>query len=289
MIPQGDALTLQLAAIVGSEPASSLLEIRPLTVDGRPAPERAFIPVRQAAEAKRRIVELAPHRNVFIGVAPRVRPEGKAAAVARVWTLWADIDTAEDLAALRSFDPAPSIVIESGSGGVHAYWPSRRPLSPADAQRCNRRIALALGGDMNATDPARILRPAGTLNHKHDPARAVACTRLELQTFDALEVVGKLPDSSHYARRRPQVAPGQTAPPERVLDGLARTVREAQEGNRNAALFWATCRCAERVDAGELEEATALPVIHQAALDAGLPDAEIRATIRSGLSQRVAA
>jgi hypothetical protein len=288
-ISADEALTFYFPMLAGNEPTSSLVEIRPLERDGRPSSKRDFLPVRDVAGLKRLVQALAPDRNVFVGAAPRVRPEGKATAIERVWCLWADIDTGEALEAALAIEPAPPFVVRTGSGGGHLYWPLREPLSPAHAQRANRRLALALGGDMNATDPARILRPPGTLNHKHDPPRPVVCTRRVVQTFDARDVVGHLPDSPHYAPRSPQAPPDQTTPPERVLDGLARTVREAKEGNRNATLFWAVCRIAERVDAGELEERDALPVIHGAGLDAGLSDTEVRATIRSGLARRATA
>ena len=47
-IPQDAALRLQLAAVVGGEPDTSLIELRPLTPDGRPAlADRAFVHVGQ--------------------------------------------------------------------------------------------------------------------------------------------------------------------------------------------------------------------------------------------------
>ena len=146
--------------------------------------------------------ELAPRLNVYIGAAPRVREDGTAQAVERVWTLWADLDGREALRRLAAFRPLPSLVIRTGSPDhAHAYWPLREPVSPDAAQRANRRLALALGGDMAATDPARILRPAGSLNHKHDPPGLVRCTRLELDVFTVEQVAGPLADSPHYAPR----------------------------------------------------------------------------------------
>jgi hypothetical protein len=115
-IPQRDALKLQLACIAGHEPPSSYFELRPLTPEGRPAPrDRAFIPVRQLDEAAQRIRELAPRLNVYIGAAPRVRENGTAQAVERVWTLWVDLDGPDALATLARFRPLPSIVVRSGS------------------------------------------------------------------------------------------------------------------------------------------------------------------------------
>jgi hypothetical protein len=286
-IPQDVALQLQLAAIAGNEPASSYFEIRPLTPDGRLAVrERSFVPVRELDEAMRRICEAASRLNVFVGAAPRVREDGTAEAVERVWCLWTDLDGPDALARLRDFCPLPSIVIRTGSGGGHAYWPLRVPLEPQSAQRANRRLALALGGDMAATDPARILRPAGSLNHKHRPPRVVRCTRLECHVFTGEQVVGSLPDSDHYTPR-PHAAPtGRPSDPSRIIAGLARTVRDAPTGNRNHTLYWATCRVVERADAGDLDERQALEELRAAGLDVGLTEHEVNATIRSGLARR---
>src|SRR5205823_5187201 len=116
---------------------------------------------------------------------------GTAAAVEQVHCLWADLDGPEPLERLAAFRPRPSIEISSGSlDHGHAYWPLCQAISPQGAQRANRRLALALGADMAATDPARILRPAGTLNHKRDPPAEVTCTRLELDVFALGAVVG---------------------------------------------------------------------------------------------------
>jgi hypothetical protein len=63
---------------------------------------------------------------------------------------------------------------------------------------------------MVSAEPARVLRPPGTRNHKHDPPAPVECMRLELDSYHAREIVGELPDPPE---RRPAVA---TAP--RPLD-----------------------------------------------------------------------
>ncbi len=279
-IDQAAALRLQLAAIGGGEPASSYIEVRPLRPDGRPASEsREFVPI---AESPRRVpeivAELAGTMNLFVGVCPRVRAEGTAAAVERCWTLWCDLDNPDALARLRDFPPLPSIVIRTGSGGGHAYWALRRSIPREWAQRANRRIALALGGDMAATDPARILRPVSSLNHKTTPARPVVCTWLQPNVFTIDQVVGSLPDTDHYRPRQTAVYP-VASDPSRVLAGLARVVREAPVGTRNERLNWASYRAGEHgLDTGEVERE-----LLAAALDAGLTEAEARRTIGSGL------
>jgi hypothetical protein len=66
------------------------------------------------------------------------------------------------------------------------------------------------------------------------------------------------------------------------LEGLVKAVLTAPEGNRNACLFWAACIVADM--AAELagpEYAEAIEALHFAARDIGLPDIEIRRTIKS--------
>jgi RepB DNA-primase from phage plasmid len=282
-IPAREALPLQLGALAGNEGASSFLEVRPLSRDGSPMPsERAFVPVRELRRAAAIALELREAANVFVGACPRIRESGTAQDVARCWALWADLDGPDALKRLARFRPLPSLVIRTGSPDhAHAYWSLRRAIPGSWAQRCNRRLARALGGDMASTDPARVLRAVGTLNHKSAPAAEVVCTRLELDVFTGEQVVGALPDSPHYAPRpRIRSIPagnGSTGP----LEALVRTVRDAQVGERNAVLYWAGCRAVdEGLDAREL--------LRQAALDAGLPEREVDATLNSA-ERRVAA
>ncbi len=198
-IPQDAALDLQLAACAGNEPGSSLLEVRYRRPD-KSGMGRHFIPLherRQAAEIVRR---LAVNDDVFFGVAPRARRGGGTDSIDRCWTLHIDADDPHSLAAVLAFEPAAAVVVESGGGGGHGYWPLRAPLAPEHAARANRRLAHHLGGDMAATDAARILRPAGTLNYKHDAPAPVVCVRLELLSYDASNVVGHLPDPPEQHR-----------------------------------------------------------------------------------------
>src|SRR3954453_4695859 len=101
--------------------------------------------------------------DVYIGCAPRSRRQGDKAAIREVWTLWVECDGADSAAATQRLDPAPALVIASGSGeNVHAYWPLRSPLPPPDAEAANLRLATAVGADMACFDATRILRPPGT-------------------------------------------------------------------------------------------------------------------------------
>lgn len=193
-IPQDIARRLLFAAIAGNEPAGGRLEVRYRMRDER-GMGQCFHAAERAAALVETVRGLGAGSDVYVGAAPRRRNHGGAAAIERVWTLWADCDGPAAVDALRTFRPLPSIVVRTGSGAnVHGWWPLREALTPEQARQANRRLAHHLGADLRATDPARILRVPGTLSFKHTPPAAVVCVRLELAVFVAGEVVGSLPD-----------------------------------------------------------------------------------------------
>jgi CHC2 zinc finger len=153
---------------------------------------------------------LAGEHEVYVGAAPRARPPRRAvssaadggrveragtrAAIAESWVAWADCDQPDSHERLRSFAPRPPLAIASGSGGTHAYWPLSRPVGPDVLEQVNWRLAQALDADRQSVDAARILRPAGTLNHKHAPARPVAVRWFdEGAVIDLAHLVAALP------------------------------------------------------------------------------------------------
>lgn len=202
-IPQAVAVHWLFAAIAGNEPGGGRLELRYRMRDGR-GMGQCFHDAQRPKALVEPARDLGRTTDVYVGAAPRRRDEGGAAAIERVWTLWADCDGDDAADAIQAFRPPPSIIIRTGSGAnCHAWWPLRQPLTPEQARRANRRLAHRVGADMRATDPARILRVPGTLSFKHDPPAEVACVRLELAVFVARDVVGTLPDPPDAPAPRP--------------------------------------------------------------------------------------
>lgn len=74
-----------------------------------------------------------------------------------------------------------------------------------------------------------------------------------------------------------------TIPDEDALAGLVLRVACAAEGERNALTFWAACRAGEMSASGLLGAETAASVITNAAIRAGLPQAEAQRTTWSGI------
>ena len=114
-------------------------------------------------------------REVYFGVAPRLKKSGGPRNHAPTCILWADIDFKETPEAdarerLLLMDMPPHIVVNSG-GGLHCYWVLDSPVE--DAKSALRALAVSVGGDARSAEPAHILRVPDTLNHKYVPARRV--------------------------------------------------------------------------------------------------------------------
>jgi RepB DNA-primase from phage plasmid len=197
-----------LAALAGTAGRGELLELRYRLEDGERMGQVFDRPDRVRGLATRAIA-LGRRTDVYVGCAPRTRRHGGRDAVDRAFVLWADCDGAHAVVALAAFEPAPAIVIASGSGSnCHAYWPLLKPLARDDVERANRRLAHALGADPASADAPRILRIPGTLSHKHDPPTAVDAIRLNPdRRLDLADVVGSLPDPPEPAPANATIVP----------------------------------------------------------------------------------
>jgi len=113
-------------------------------------------------------------------------------------SIWLDIDVKEPPAGYASLEeallrfnefrvkfklPPPSALVASG-GGVHVYWVSKTPLTPAQWRPYAEGLkAAAMQFDLRCdyavtTDSARILRMPGTFNHKTTEPRPVKILEL---------------------------------------------------------------------------------------------------------------
>src|SRR3954469_15077827 len=184
-----------LAALAGRAGGSELIELRYRLADGQRMGQ-LFEPATRLRRLATRAIALGRRTDVYVGCAPRTRRHGGRDAVARAFALWADCDGDAAVRALYEFDPAPGIVIASGTGSnCHAYWPLRDPVAADELEQANRRLAHALGADPASADAARILRIPGTLSHKHQPPTPVEATRLDASPrLDIADVVSGLPD-----------------------------------------------------------------------------------------------
>jgi len=158
---------------------------------------RRFFATVRLQGAARLIERLAPANDVYVGVALRDgQVSGGRAAITGSHLVWVESDDALTARRLRAFPHPPTMVIASGSPGhMQLYWLLDRCYPIDDVERANRRLAMALAGDLGCAEGARILRPPDTLNHKHDPPRAVTLLVLRQDTCVRLaQLTRRLPD-----------------------------------------------------------------------------------------------
>ena len=206
--------------------AGELLELRYRLPQGAMA--HRFFPARAPAGLVEASLRLGGRADVYVGCALRDRPQGGRAAVAGSWVLWVDCDTAESVAALERFSPAPSMVVRSGGrGGRHAYWAIDKRVGADVLEDANYRLAQALGADLACSDPARILRPPATHNFKYEPPALVLLERCaEGHAYELGEVLERLPPSDleirpeQPARRARLDDPLLAVEPERYIKAL---------------------------------------------------------------------
>ncbi len=188
---ENDSLAGYLRELYGRARPATLLEVRWRAGAGM---RWRFLPASALERTAATIRSLGARTDVYIGVLPRWRHGGgRADVVGDGRTVWVDLDLPDGLRALEPVDPAPSLVVASGAPGhVHVYWRLLRAVPPRTIERANGRLAFALGGDLRAGDAARILRPPGTVNHKHSaPVRLVG---QDASTVGVGELIGGLPD-----------------------------------------------------------------------------------------------
>jgi hypothetical protein len=144
------------------------------------------------------------------GVNSKGTPKAMRGRLTTTWqkSIWIDIDVGvaepgkppkyatreEALAEFLKFQkatglPRPSAIVFSG-GGLHIYWISAKPLTPAEWEPYAsglRHLLLANGVKCDSgltTDICRLLRVPGTFNHKYDPPRPVELSKLPLLLYN---------------------------------------------------------------------------------------------------------
>lgn len=142
--------------------------------------------------------------------------------------------TADAFAALDDFCqfvglPKPTMEVASGSGGIHVYWCTDKPIplanwSPLATALRDAAIKYGLKFDPQVTvNPAGILRVPNTFNHKRSPPSKVRLYRDEGHSFPRYgyqELVAAL--SNHIGIVRPGMtrAPGASERIKNFKDGI---------------------------------------------------------------------
>ncbi len=191
-----------IATLYVGAPVGSFIELRYRSNTGmRPA----FYEVDRLNDVAAMIMERSPHTDVFVGVIPRRRRGGgRDDLVQHASVVWVDCDTPNSAAMMRRFSPAPSIIVQSGgtAGNLHGYWLLSQHAGLDAIEDANRRLARATGADAACTDPARILRPVGSTNHKHGRATAVRAELCDATLRHCLaDIIEALGDVAEWSAR----------------------------------------------------------------------------------------
>ncbi|UOQ56385.1 bifunctional DNA primase/polymerase [Leucobacter allii] len=157
--------------------------------------------------------------------------------------------------------------VRSPSGGLHLYYPADPGRPQRSWSRGTSHVDLRAGGGYIITVPSRI-----TIDGAARAYRPVGAARADAAPIDGDRIRDLLTPQRPPAPPRPVPLDAS----ERV-DRLRVWLSRAQEGNRNASLFWAACRM---VELGASESDT-LNQLSAAAESTGLEEREILATVRS--------
>lgn len=179
------------------EYCKGLIEIRQI----KPFPRREFFPIDVYAPSSQKYLNTQiknwGSRDLYFAVASRDGDGGKKENIVLMPAAFCDVDFSDTppdrlRENMRKFPFKPSLAVFSG-GGWHFYWVLKEPAGPEDiplVEAVNRKIAAAIGGDMNATDASRVLRIPWTLNSK----RGVLATLRHVSDYRfALEDLEDLP------------------------------------------------------------------------------------------------
>lgn len=240
--------------------------------------------------------------GVYFAPCLRKEKKGSAASAALVPALWVDADCDGDpiqrdkgLTKLHEFEPAPSVIVDSG-GGWHAYWLLDAPFL-LETDEDKQRVAHILHGLFRVLDGdeayvksvASVMRLPDSINTKPDRESAMVKVtdwhpdrRYALNSFDWLEVK---PQSNGHTPMFSTNGNGHHPLPPRTEQYLA---SGAHNGSRNAELFAAACQMR---DAGYSQNAAERELVARHVADGGgsenpaSREKEARATIASAYRQ----
>ncbi|HVL69271.1 MAG TPA: VapE domain-containing protein [Vicinamibacterales bacterium] len=203
-------------------------DLRALNTGGQAKTRRAPVSDWRGVES---FVEAHADCNLYVGVAPRRSANGrKLADCLPLHALFADIDfktfaggEPEARQRLAEFPLAPSAVVASG-GGLYAYYFLTAPLAAQSPEATSllRRLCAAVGGDLSAAEPARILRIPGTLNFKYDPPRPVVLESLSGARYPLAQIEAVLPELPEGDTGTFEIDPPNSRPVEHGLSVEAR-------------------------------------------------------------------
>src|SRR5690606_8754934 len=79
---------------------------------------------------------------------------------------WADFDEVDP----KKLDPKPTVLWQTSPGRYQGLYLLKRPVTGAEVEKINRRIAIATKSDPSGWDAGQVLRVPGSRNHKYEGA-----------------------------------------------------------------------------------------------------------------------
>jgi hypothetical protein len=190
-----DDLLVYLHTLAGKPKLGQCFDVRWRTLAG--GMHRRFVSALRIGETARLISRMTSWTDVDVGVALREWGTGSGKrAIEGSRLLFVDCDDSGITERLTELAPPPTMVVASGTPGhTQMYWLLDRPLVAGYVESANRRLALALGGEVACVDIARILRPPRTFNYKSGRRRAVKLIGFQAQAqYELSEVIAGLPE-----------------------------------------------------------------------------------------------
>ncbi|MBI2166234.1 MAG: hypothetical protein HYU29_07540 [Chloroflexi bacterium] len=204
-----------LETLFKTAPHHLYLEIRPIP-NGFLSRDRRFFRLRQLQRHgfdQAIPAELGGRSNVYFGVCLRRQRGGTASDAAIAICLWADLDQGLPTPWPTEV-PEPSIVVETSPGKAQAYWLLSHAAEHLDkVEELDRRLVHVLGGDMAATNRARVLRLPGFRNLKYPEQPIARLVEMHPEQHYTLEAFASLPPLAKA--RLPQGSTGSSAHPRR--------------------------------------------------------------------------
>jgi hypothetical protein len=161
--------------------------------------------------------------------------------------------------------------VGTGGGGVHYYW----TWQGVDYELTNKAGRLGNGLDIRANGGQVVAPPSISEKGPYVVLDNAPVVPAPAWLIDLLRPQCVTRNASPFNQ------PGHSGSTRGRLAGLLRTVLNAQEGGRNAAIYWAACRVADMAASGEITWERAEAAIIEAAGDIGISPNEATCTIRS--------
>ncbi|WP_293914229.1 DNA-primase RepB domain-containing protein [Deinococcus sp.] len=267
------------------------------TFDDRPGKDRTLSRVlydlAELADLNRR------GAGVFLMVNEGDGQGRKAGNVTRIRAYCADFDGSP----LPEVWPlSPCLTLETSPGKYHTYWILAEgesvPLDNTAFDRQQEAIAQAVGAQPNdCKGLSRVMRMPGYLHQKGEPvlSRLVSCTG---ERFTLAQIQAAYPVPIKPTRAEPSERPALPLPGDRpstqaqtqrkyaltTLHSLADELAGTAEGGRNAALNTLAFKAGRLNGGGHLERSEVEAALSEAALQTGLPEHEVQATLSRALA-----